>query len=168
MPVLADRAAPRDPGPGWGLAVFAAWLLLVASGFWNVVAVPMREAAAAALDPAQASVVEGWARGAAGAPGRRVLVDDGACACDAGVREALLRRVRDEGVVVQPLGADVARLPLRPEVVLLDEAGRLRYAGPATPTVFCSAGRHALEAALRAPPEAPALVLPADCRCQAG
>jgi hypothetical protein len=163
-----DRASRRDPGAGWGAAVFAAWLLLVASGFWNLVAIPMREAAAAALDPAQAAVVERWARSAVVASGRRLLVDPQACACGTPARTALLDRMRDAGVGVLAVDVDAARLPLRPEVVLLDADGRLRYAGPATPTLFCTAGRHAVEAALRAPPHAPALVLPADCRCETG
>lgn len=163
-------ATPRDPGAGWGVAVLLAWLLLVASGFWNLVAVPMREAAAAALDPAQAVVVERWAAEAAGPRARAsmVLFDPGACACGADARESLLRRFRERGVTTRPVAADLARLPLRPEVLVIDAHGRLRYAGPAAPTAFCSGPRHAAERALSMPTHAPALVLPADCPCNVG
>lgn len=163
-------AAAHDPGAPLGVALLVAWLVLVASGFWWLIAVPMRDAAAAALDPRQAQVVERWALDAvgpaAGLP--RVLHDDGACACGEATRAAVLARLRAADAGVVPLPAVAVRLPLRPELVVLDADGRLRYAGPASPTAFCAGPRHAAEIALTLPADAPALVLPRDCGCDTG
>lgn len=163
-------AAANDPGAPLGVALLVAWLALVASGFWWLIAVPMREAAASALDPHQAMVVERWAIEAAGAATGvpRVLHDDAACSCGQAERAAVLGRLRSSRVTIAPLPDDVPRLPLRPELVVLDADGRLRYAGPAAPTAFCAGPRHAAEIALALPSDAPALVLPVDCRCDTG
>jgi hypothetical protein len=163
-------AVAKDPGAPLGVALLVAWLVLVASGFWWLVAVPMREAAATALDPRQALVVERWATEvagpAAGVP--RVLHDDAACACAEQARTAVLGRLRAHPATTARIPVDAPRLPLRPELVVLDADGRLRYAGPAAPTAFCAGPRHAAEIALALPADAPALVLPRDCGCDTG
>jgi hypothetical protein len=166
---IADAATRARPD-GLGFAVFAAWLLLVASGFWNVIVRPMQAQAAQAQDPAQRALVEHWAREALGdsLQGRRavVLVDPLACACQAAGAAALAARLRGAGARVAELPGGAPRLPQRPEVVVLDAEGRLRYAGPAAPTLFCTTGHSLAEAALAAAPaDFPALVLPAECRC---
>lgn len=163
-------AAANDPGAPLGVALLVAWLVLVASGFWWLIAVPMREAAATALDPRQAQVVERWALDAAGpATGQPVVLhDEHACACTAASRAPILARLRalHAGTVAVPV--DALRLPLRPELVVLAADGRLRYAGPAAPTAFCAGSRHAAEIALALPADAPALVLPRECGCDTG
>lgn len=163
-------AVAKDPGAPLGVALLVAWLVLVASGFWWLIAVPMREAAAAALDPRQALVVERWAHDAAGplAGLPVVLHDDLACACAEGRRAPVLARLRAAHAGTVPLPVDAPRLLLRPELVVLDADGRLRYAGPAAPTAFCAGPRHAAEIALALPADAPALVLPRDCGCDTG
>ena len=165
-----DAAAPRR-GEALGFAVFAAWLLLAASGFWNLIVLPMRAAAAQAADPAQLAVVERWARDALprGGGAARVLLDATACGCASPQAAALAARLRAAGVEIVELPAAAARLPQRPEVAVLDGAGRLRYAGPAAPALFCAAGRSLAESALEsASPDFPALVLPAQCACDEG
>ncbi len=168
----ATPAAPgddRDPGAGWGVAVLLAWALLAVSGFWNLVALPMRAAAAMATDPHQALLVEQWTLAVLGDSAARVQVvyDAQACACGDPPRQALLGRLKARGVAIAQLAEDAARLPLRPEVIVL-EGGRLRYAGPLAPTTFCTTGRHVVEAALAAPRDAAALVLPPQCACDTG
>lgn len=163
-------AEAKDPGAPLGVAVLVAWLVLVASGFWWLIAVPMRDAAAAALDPRQALVVERWALDAVGpATGLPVVLhDDHACACAAASRAPILARLRAAHAGTVPVPVDAPRLPLRPELVVLDADGRLRYAGPASPTAFCTGPRHAAELALLLPADAPALVLPRECGCDTG
>jgi hypothetical protein len=158
-------------GEALGFAVFAAWLLLAASGFWNLIVVPMQAAAAQAADPAQRAAVERWARDAIprGGGQAHVLLDAAACGCASPSAAALAARLRAAGVDVFELPAGAARLPQRPEVAVLDGSGRLRYAGPAAPTLFCTARGSLAESALSSAPSGfPALVLPAECHCDEG
>lgn len=186
-----DSPAPgRSPGDGLGTALFVAWLLLAVSGFWNLIVLPMQAQAARASDPAQRAAVERWAHGALavqaharGAPSVDepardprssaaeigapiVLVDPAACGCVAPAVVSLAERLRAAGVAVVDLPRDAARLAQRPEVAVLGGDGRLRYAGPAMPSLFCTTGRTLAESAVRAETAGgAALVLPAECNC---
>lgn len=188
-----DPPAPtpgRSPGDGFGMAVFVAWLVLAVSGFWNLIVLPMQARAAQANDPVQRAAVEHWARSALGAqapprgiasPDGRpdvardaampisapiVLVDPVACGCVASAAVSLAERLRAGGVAVVDLPRDATRIAQRPEVAVLDGDGRLRYAGPAMPALFCTSGRSLAESAVHAGAAgSAALVLPAECRC---
>lgn len=188
-----DTPAPTPggrPGDGLGMAVFVAWLVLAVSGFWNLIVLPMQARAAQANDPAQRAAVEHWARSAldAQAPARStasphvrpgdapsaavpmgapiVLVDPAACGCVASAAVSLAERLRAGGVAVVDLPRDAQRLAQRPEVAVLDGDRRLRYAGPAMPTLFCTSGRSLAESAVHAGAAGgAALVLPAECNC---
>jgi hypothetical protein len=160
---------PRDPGAAVGFAVFVAWLLLAASGFWNLIVRPMQAQAAQASDPAQLATVEAWVRSQVRArpAGEMVLLDVGACGCVGKAAEALGLRLRIAGVPVRELARDAPRLPQRPEISVLDASGKLRYAGPAAPALFCTSSHTLAEAALAAGPRGfPALVLPSECSCE--
>jgi hypothetical protein len=90
-----------------------------------------------------------------------VFVSPQACACRAGAIDALRRRAAHAGFAVH-LALD--GLPAAAEVAAFDAAGRLRYAGPVHPTLFCLGDRSPAELLLRSDSPA-ALVLPAECAC---
>lgn len=168
--VAVDGNRPdRDPGAALGVAVFVAWLLLVASGFWNLIVRPMQAQAAYASDPAQLATVEAWVRSQVRAQptGDMVLLDVAACGCVGRAAVALRERLRIAGVTVRELPRESPRLPQRPEISVLDASGKLRYAGPVAPALFCTSSHTLAEAALAAGPRGfPALVLPSECSCE--
>lgn len=162
-----------EPGALLGGLLFLAWALLVVSGFWILIVAPMRAAAAAATDPARIARIEDWWRQSARATGTATLVfDPTACDCDGGAVatiDSLQAGFRARGAVVLALAAGAQRPPFSPQVLAFDSRGRLRYAGPLRPSLFCNGPRPPVEAALFVDEPVPlALVLPDECDCPQG
>lgn len=153
----------RDPGAGLGFALLLAWIGLVVSGFQVLIAAPMRAALDAGAAARLARPFEEWVAALDSGPLAQptLYIDPAACACRGGAFEALGRRAARDGIAVRRAGP---ALPGHAEVAAFDAGGRLRYAGPLHPAVFCLGERSPAELLLRT--DAPvALVLPAECPC---
>lgn len=163
---MQSSANSRDPGPRIAIAASLAWGLLVVSGFWNLVVAPMQVAAATASDPVRIAQVQAWWQAqAVPEQGPLLVVAPSACRCGVPASDAA-HAAQAAGVRALMLGPGDALPPYGADVVAVDGDGRVRYAGPLMPRLFCS-GRQSLALALlqSAPTDAVALILPAECHC---
>lgn len=172
--INGSTSACRDPGRDVALALFLAWLLLVASGFWLLVAIPAQAALAAASQPDRGDVFERWlVSELPNTASERVVVVDPARDCHCEDTEdvelaAFLRRVGSVGIRVIERDSAAPPLPAGARIAVFGADGRLRYAGPLRVPMFCSGMTTLADAALREiNASAPAMVFGSNCVCEA-
>jgi len=173
-PVALSTSERVDPGRDVALALFLAWLVLVVSGFWLLLAMPTRAALAAASEPQRIEVFERWlASEQLSTAAERVVVVDPSrdCHCDdteAVELAAFVKRATSMGIRVIERAWVATPLPAHARIAVFGAEGRLRYAGPLRVPMFCSGMTTLADAALREiNASAPAMVFGSNCVCEA-